>query len=41
MNIVYWSSVECKKVTKSVLASELYSIAYGFDIGAVVKAIVK
>jgi hypothetical protein len=29
-----------KRVTRSVLASELYSIVYGFNIGAIVKLIV-
>ena len=41
MNIVHWSSVKCKRVTRSVLASELYTIAYGFDIGAAIKATVE
>jgi hypothetical protein len=27
-----------KRVTRSVLASELYRIAYGFDIGGLVKS---
>ena len=40
-NIVYWSLVKYKRVTKSVLASELYTIAHGFNISAVIKAIVK
>src|SRR6266571_3146269 len=38
---MYWSLVKCKRVTKSVLAFELYAIAYGFDIGVVIKAIVE
>jgi hypothetical protein len=29
-----------KRVTRSVLASELYSIAYGFNIGSLVKSII-
>ena len=29
-----------RRVTRSVLASELYGMAHGFDIGAVVKSIV-
>jgi hypothetical protein len=29
-----------KRVTTSVLASKLYSIAYGFDIGGLVKTII-
>jgi hypothetical protein len=29
-----------KRVTRSVLASELYSIAHGFDIGGLVKSMI-
>jgi hypothetical protein len=29
-----------KRVTRSVLASELYSIAHGFDIGGLVKTMI-
>jgi hypothetical protein len=39
-NIIYWFSTKCKRVTRSVLALELYSIAYGFNIGALVKSII-
>lgn len=37
-NILHWSSIKCKRVTRSVLASELYAMAHGFDLGAVLKA---
>jgi len=37
-NIVHWSSVKCKRVTRSVLAPELYGMAHGFDIGAAIKS---
>ncbi len=37
-NIIHWSSIKCKQVTRSVLATELYGMAHGFDIGAVIKA---
>lgn len=37
-NIIHWSSIKCKRVTRSVLASELYALAHAFDIGAAVKA---
>jgi hypothetical protein len=37
-NIIYWSSVKCKRVTQSILASELYSMAYSFNIGAAIKS---
>ena len=31
-------SVKCKRVTRSILALELYGIAHGFDIGGSVKS---
>lgn len=37
-NIIHWSSIKCKRITRSVLAAELYGMAYGFDLGAVIKA---
>jgi hypothetical protein len=37
-NILHWSSTKCKRVTRSVLASELYAMAHGFDMGASVKS---
>lgn len=39
-NIIHWSSTKCKRVTRSVLASELYGMAHGFDIAAAVKSTV-
>ena len=30
-NIVHWNSTKCKRVTRSVLASELYGMVNGFD----------
>jgi len=39
-NIVHWSSVKCKRVTRSVLASELYGMAHGFDISVAIKSTV-
>lgn len=32
-NILHWSSVKCKRVTRSVLASEIYGLVSGFDQG--------
>jgi hypothetical protein len=32
-NIIYYSSIKCKRVTQSVLALEIYSIVNSFDIG--------
>ncbi len=37
VNILHWSSIKCKRVTHSVLVSELYVLAYSFDIAAVIK----
>jgi hypothetical protein len=39
-NIIHWFSTKCKRVTRSVLASELYGMAYGFNMGASVKSII-
>ena len=36
-NIIHWSSVKCKRITRSVLASELYGMALGFDTGSSIK----
>lgn len=30
-NLIQWSSTKCKRVTRSVLASELYAMVAGFD----------
>ena len=40
-NILHWSSIKCKRVTQSVLASELYAMAHGFDMGAVIKTTIE
>ena len=32
-NIIHWSSTKCKRVTRSVLASEIYGMVQGFDMG--------
>lgn len=31
-NLLHWSSIKCKRVTRSVLASEIYAMAHGVDI---------
>ncbi|ESZ92707.1 hypothetical protein SBOR_6919 [Sclerotinia borealis F-4128] len=36
-NIIHWSSIKCKRVTRSVLASEVYGLTFGFDSGAAIK----
>jgi hypothetical protein len=40
-NIIHWSSIKCKRVTRSVLASELYGMAHGFDYGVVLKTTIE
>jgi len=40
-NIIYWLLIKCKRVTRSVLALELYAIAYRFNISAAIKSTVK
>jgi hypothetical protein len=40
-NIVHWSSIKCKRITRSVLASELYALAHGFDIGVAIKTTIQ
>jgi hypothetical protein len=30
-NVIHWQSKKCKRVTRSVLASELYALSLGFD----------
>ena len=36
-NIVHWSSTKCKRVTQSVLASEIYGMVSGYDLGFVIQ----
>lgn len=40
-NILHWSSIKCKRVTRSVLASELYGMAHGFDIASAIKSTIE
>jgi len=40
-NIIHWLLIKCKRVTRSVLALELYVMAHRFDIGAIIKLTVK
>jgi hypothetical protein len=37
-NVLHWSLIKCKRVTRSILASELYALAHGFNIGAAIKS---
>lgn len=34
-NLIHWTSVKCKRVTRSALASELYAMVFGADIANV------
>ena len=36
-NLLHWSSTKCKRATRSVLASEIYGMVNGFDLGFVLK----
>ncbi|KHJ34346.1 hypothetical protein EV44_g3284 [Erysiphe necator] len=36
-NVIHWSSINFKRITKSVIASELYVMCYGFDIACILK----
>ncbi len=38
VNIVHWSSIKCKRVTRSVFAAELYALAHDFDLDVALKA---
>jgi Reverse transcriptase (RNA-dependent DNA polymerase) len=40
-NIVHWGSVKCRRVTRSVLAAELYAMSLGFDNAVVIKSTIQ
>jgi hypothetical protein len=40
-NLVHWSSTKCKRVTRSVLASEIYGMVNGFDLGLAIATTIK
>jgi hypothetical protein len=40
-NIIHWSSTKCKRVTRSVLASELYAMSNAFDIASAIKCTIE
>lgn len=40
-NVLHWSSTKCKRVTRSVLASEIYGMVNGFDLGTVISSTLK
>ena len=40
-NIIHWSLIKCKRVTRSVLASELYGMAHRYDIATTIKTTIE
>jgi hypothetical protein len=38
VNVLHWSLIKCKRVTRSILASKLYTLAHGFNIEAIIKS---
>ena len=40
-NVLHWSSIKCKRITRSVLASELYRMAHRFDTVAAIKVTIE
>jgi hypothetical protein len=40
-NIIHWSSTKCKRVTRSVLASELYAMSNALDIASAIKSTIE
>jgi hypothetical protein len=38
-NILHWSSVKCKRVTRSVLTAELFAMIHDFDVDSILKII--
>ena len=37
-DIVHWSSVKCRRITRSILAAELFAVMLGFDASAVIRS---
>ena len=40
-NLIYFSSIKCKRVTRSILASEIYGIIGGIDMAIIIHTTVK
>ncbi len=40
-NVIHWSSIKCKRITRSVLAAELYAMVHSFNKGIVIKTTIK
>jgi hypothetical protein len=39
INILHWSLIKCKRITRSVLAAELFAMIHDFDVNSILKAI--
>jgi hypothetical protein len=40
-NLIHWSSIKCKRITRSVLAIELYAMINDFEIETIIKSIIE
>jgi hypothetical protein len=40
-NLIHWSSIKCKRVIKSVLTAELYTMINDFDVETIIKSIIE
>ena len=40
-DLIYWSSVNCKQVTRSTIASDIYAMVSGLGLGIAIKAILR
>jgi hypothetical protein len=40
-NVIHWSFIKCKRVIRSVLATELYVMTNDFDVDSVIKSIIE
>jgi hypothetical protein len=40
-NLIHWSSIKCKRITRSVLTIELYVMINDFDVEAIIKSIIE
>ncbi len=41
INLIHWSSIKCKRVIKSALATKLYAMINDFDVEAIIKSIIE
>jgi hypothetical protein len=40
-NLIHWSSIKCKRITRSVLTIELYAMINDFDVETIIKSIIE